>query len=467
MPAVSYVSRRVGARPGARLVAVLALLLGAAGLVLLVWGIVDRPILAALTLLLTITFVALVFLAVTSSGHRRRLAVVGAVVLAVAVVALPIANNVADGDWRSQGLVGLVCLALAVGAARYALVTPPPTLEDALAVRHEPRVVRHPALIVNVKSGGGKAEQFDLLSVCGEHGIDTHVLERGTDLTDLARQVASSGADVIGMAGGDGSLAYVAAVCVERDLPFVCVPAGTRNHFALDLGLDRTDPRQAIAAFVNGEERRIDYATINDRMFLNNVSLGVYAAIVAQDSYRDAKLDTTLQLLPKLVSEGGPWFDLHFDVPDHGHLDQAPLLQVSNNPYVVGADFGRRTRLDTGELGVMTVDPKRVSDLVGLTVLAAAGQAERSSALWVWSTPSFTVESGQASLEAGLDGETVSLETPLRFELVPAGLRVLVPKGTRVGLDEQNLRQTKGTIAGLLSVALGLSDTDGDGVPDD
>lgn len=468
MDAAHYVARRVGSRPGARLVAVFALLSGAAGLVLLAWGILDSPILAAVTLLLATAFLACVFMSVTSSGHRRRLAMVGAVMLAIGTVAVHVVYNVAqDGGWRFRGLLGLACLVVAVVAARYALVIPPPSLDEVLSIGNEARVVHRPVLIINLKSGGGKAEQFDLLSVCREHGIETRVLERGTDLTDLARDVAQSGADAIGMAGGDGSLAYVATVCVERDLPFVCVPAGTRNHFALDLGLDRTDPRQAIAAFVNGEERRIDYATINDRMFLNNVSLGVYAAIVAQDSYRDAKLDTTLQLLPKLFNEGGPWFDLHFDVPEHGHLDQAALLQVSNNPYVVGTDFGRRARLDAGELGVMTVDPKKVSDLVGLTVMAAAGRADRSSTLWVWSTPTFTVESGQATLDAGLDGETVSLETPLRFGLAPAALRVLVPSGTRVGLEEQSLRQQKGTVAGLLSVALGLSDSDGDGVPDD
>ena len=51
------------------------------------------------------------------------------------------------------------------------------------------------------------------------------------------------------MAGGDGSLAAVAAVAIERDMPFVCVPFGTRNHFARDLGLDRDDPLGALAAF--------------------------------------------------------------------------------------------------------------------------------------------------------------------------------------------------------------------------
>jgi diacylglycerol kinase family enzyme len=309
-------------------------------------------------------------------------------------------------------------------------------------------------LIINLKSGGGKAEQFDLVSTCREHGIDTRVLQPGDDLSELARAAVAAGADALGMAGGDGSLAFVAKVAVEHDLPFVCVPAGTRNHFALDIGLDRNDPRQALAAFLSGEERAIDYATVNGRMFLNNVSLGVYAAIVEQDSYRDAKVDTTLQMLPQLVSEGGPWFDLHFDVPDHGRLEEAVIVQVSNNPYAP-SELGRRSRLDTGELGLLTADPKRVSDLVSLSMLAAARRAERSSALWVWSSPTFRVESGQPQQSAGLDGETVSLDTPLDFAIVPRGLRLLVPRGTRVGLEEQNLG-TGGTVSGLLSVALGL-----------
>lgn len=455
MSAAGYVDHRVSGRRGARIVAVSALALGLVGIVLVVWGIFSTPVLALVLVLVVPAFLALVFVALTSSGGRRRAAAAAAAVLAVAIVAVIVGWNLAQDGWHFLGVIGLVCVALATVAARYALVRPPPSLDELLS-SEGPRPVQHPVLIINLKSGGGKAEQHDLVGLCREHGIDTRVLQPGDDLTELARSAVRDGADALGMAGGDGSLAYVARVAVESDLPFVCVPAGTRNHFALDLGLDRNDPRQAIAAFINGYERRIDYATINGRMFLNNVSLGVYAAIVAQDSYRDAKLDTTLQLLPELMNDGGPWFDLHFDVPDHGRLEQAALLQVSNNPYVVGTDFGRRSRLDAGELGVMTVDPKRVADLVGITVLAAAGQAQKASALWVWSSPSFEVTSGQRALDAGLDGETVSLQTPLRFGLVPAGLRVLVPTGTRVGLDEQ--KGSRGTVGNLLSVALGLSD---------
>jgi diacylglycerol kinase family enzyme len=285
------------------------------------------------------------------------------------------------------------------------------------------------------------------------------VLGPGCDLAELARDAAGRGADALGMAGGDGSMACVATVAKEHDIPFVCVPAGTRNHLALDLGLDLNDPRQALAAFLSGEERRIDYATVNGEMFLNNVSLGLYAAMVEQESYRDAKLETAIEMIPKLMEEGGPWFDLHFDVPDQGRLEQAAIVQVSNNPYVLAGEFGRRTRLDSGRLGIVTADAQRLGGVVGMTVLAAARKPEWSSALWNWAATEFLVESGEAELAAGLDGETVTLRTPLQFRIVARGLRVLVPPGTRVGLEEQNLGAS-GTYSGLVEVALGLGGSD-------
>jgi diacylglycerol kinase family enzyme len=458
MSTARFFDQRVGSRSAARLVAVLALVLGAVGVVLLVWGILDHPLLAIVSAVLAVALLALVFMAVTSTGSRRTFAVVGAIGLLVAIAALHIGWNLAEEGFGFHSLLGILALLLAGVAARYALTIPPPSLDVLLTVSDGPRPVERPVLIVNLKSGGGKAEQFELLDLCREHDIDTRVLEPGDDLTDLARDAVRDGADALGMAGGDGSLAYVAAVAAEHDLPFVCVPAGTRNHFALDVGLDRNDPRQALAAFVSGEERRIDFATVNDRMFLNNVSLGVYAAIVAQESYRDAKLDTALQMLPKLVSEGGPWFDLHFDVPEHGRLEQTALLQVSNNPYAPG-EFGRRSNIDSGQLGMVTLDPKRRADMVNLTMLAAARKADRSSALWMWSAPTFRVESGEPEQSAGLDGETVSLRTPLEFESAPGGLRLLVPRGSRLGVDEQKLG-TSGTVGSLMSVALGLSESD-------
>ena len=105
------------------------------------------------------------------------------------------------------------------------------------------------------------------------------------------------------MAGGDGSQALVATVAMRHDVAHVCVPAGTRNHFALDLGLDRNDVVGALDAFTDGVERRVDLASLNERIFVNNASLGVYARIVQSDDYRDAKLTTWKRMLPDMVGQ--------------------------------------------------------------------------------------------------------------------------------------------------------------------
>ena len=131
----------------------------------------------------------------------------------------------------------------------------------------------------------------------------------------------------------------MASIAVEHDLPFVCVTAGTRNHFALDLGLDREDPRGSLYAFRDAIERRIDYATVNGRFFVNNVSLGIYATIVQQEGYREAKVDTTKEQIPTLLGRQERPFDLQFTDPDGSEVDGPYLIQVSNNPYTLGATW--------------------------------------------------------------------------------------------------------------------------------
>ncbi len=166
------------------------------------------------------------------------------------------------------------------------------------------------ALIINLKSGGGKAERFDLAGEARRRGIEPIVLRPGDDLRELAESAIARGAEVVGMAGGDGSQALVATVAARRDVAHVCIPAGTRNHFALDLGLDRDDVVGALDAFTDGVERRIDLACVNDRVFVNNASLGVYAKVVQSDAYRDAKLETWTHMLPELLGAGAEPIDL-------------------------------------------------------------------------------------------------------------------------------------------------------------
>ena len=114
---------------------------------------------------------------------------------------------------------------------------------------------RRPVLFFNPKSGGGKAERFKLADEARARGIEPIELGPPWDLEALVRGAVDRGADALAMAGGDGSQAIVAAVAAEHGLPYACIPAGTRNHFALDLGVDRDDVVGALDAFVDGGER--------------------------------------------------------------------------------------------------------------------------------------------------------------------------------------------------------------------
>lgn len=400
---------------------------------------------------LTVAFVMAALEAVVITGPRRLVFIVAAAVLALGVA---VTYLVLDRPLGAVGVPLLVAVAATLHlrwrSTRIHATLPEPPKGSTV----EGRAV----LVVNPRSGDGTAERIGLVARAEEIGLEVLLLEEGQNPAELARGAAASGAEVLGVAGGDGSLAAVAEVAIEHDLPLVVVPAGTKNHLAQDLGLDRNDPLAALAAFTDGEERRIDLAKVNDRSFLNNVSLGVYGAMVDQDGYRDAKLSTLLEALPAMWLEGGPWFDLRFEVPGHGTVDEAALLQVSNNAYALEGDVFRRSVLDDGCLGMVTVDPDRLRDLVALTALTAAGRPEASSVLWSWTAGELEVSSSQDHVVAGVDGERVELVPPLRFSVQRGVLRVLVPEGTSVGLDEQGGDQR--SHVDLLTAALGLTGPD-------
>ena len=156
------------------------------------------------------------------------------------------------------------------------------------------------------------------------------------------------------MAGGDGSQAVVASVAAELGLPYACIPAGTRNHFALDLGVDRDDVVGALEAFVDGGERTVDLAEVNGRVFVNNVSLGLYAVAVQRDGYRDAKLRTLLDTVPDALGPEGDGLDMHWTGPGGTSHQSGAAVLVSNNKYRLGRALGSgtRPRIDDGLLGI-------------------------------------------------------------------------------------------------------------------
>jgi diacylglycerol kinase family enzyme len=329
-------------------------------------------------------------------------------------------------------------------------------VSNATSYRRRRIQIKSPALIINRWSGDGKAQQVGLAEVARKQGIRVIMLERGDDLIELAHDAISTGADAIGMAGGDGSLGLVAGVAIERNVPFFCIPVGTRNHFALDLGVDRDDPLAALAAVDQGEEITLDYGTVNGRVFLNNVSLGIYAIAVHRAGYREAKLDTMSAVVKEAAEAPDSFPPLRFATPDGKRHERAPLVLISNNPYIFTGppDFGRRRRLDAGRLGVTAVTS--LAEGADITAELLADLPNRHE----WDTGSFRVES-DTTIQAGVDGEALEFSSPLNAVIQPKGLRVLVPRGTEPGYVP--LRDA--FVARLLDLAqLGGEDDDSEGV---
>jgi diacylglycerol kinase family enzyme len=271
---------------------------------------------------------------------------------------------------------------------------------------------RRPVLFVNPRSGGGKAAQAGLVERARERGINALVLAPHDDLAALVDEAVADGADALGVAGGDGSLAVVAAVAQVHGLPFVCVPAGTRNHFALDLGVDRHDLVGALDAFGDhGVERSVDVAEVNDRVFLNNVSLGIYGEAVHEASYRDAKVRTLLETTAEVLGPSRAAPDVSL-VDDLGREHRQPaVVLVSNNPYALDRPVapGTRPRLDGG----------------GLRPPGRARPPPPADPSRVWSATDFSVDA-TVPVHAGIDGEAVELDGPLSFAIRPGALRVRI-----------------------------------------
>jgi diacylglycerol kinase family enzyme len=282
-------------------------------------------------------------------------------------------------------------------------------------------------LLINPNSGGGTARRVGLVEECRARGIEPRVVRPGDDLTALAEAAVAAGADAIGMAGGDGSLALVAGVAARSQVPLVVVPAGTRNHFAMDLGLDRADVVGALDAYGAARERAIDLGDVDGRPFVNNVSLGLYAQIIRTPAYRDAKLETALSALPGLLGPGSAPSDLRFTDPAGTRHTGAHVVQVSNNRYgPTLRTIMSRPRLDSGRLGVITLELPEGPPDAALVAALAGGHPERLPGYRAWESLTFEVDSGD-EVDCGVDGEALRMPPPLRFTIRPGALRIRVP----------------------------------------
>ena len=392
-----------------RLLAVAALLLAPLAIVAAVGYVADDPQDAfGVVLTLSAALIAAAY-GLVRRGILRILALILSGMLALGVVEALLDRRVID----RLTIVGLFWLAIAAACATFSVHVPLPRAQRP----------RRPVLFLNPRSGGGKAERFKLADEARKRGVEPVELGPGDDLPALVQSAIDDGADALAMAGGDGSQAVVAAAAAERGLPFACIPSGTRNHFALDLGVDRDDVVGALDALVEGGERVVDLAEVNGRVFVNNVSLGLYATAVARDGYRDAKLRTILGTLPDVLGPRGRAPDLRWTGPQDAPEDNpsGTVLLISNNRYRLGpvVGSGTRPRIDEGELGIAVVESRPQSRWRRLLPRRPWRQ---------WSAPDFEIESGEP-VPAGIDGESTVLEAPLRFRSRPGALRVRIAPG--------------------------------------
>jgi diacylglycerol kinase family enzyme len=366
---------------------------------------------------------ASVWWALTHKGIVRWLAVVLAALSALVVLIL----------YTSRGLLWVVLVGFALQGVAVAL--------GRAALRRDPGLgpmreydappPRRPYLIMNPRSGGGKVAKFGLKEKAEALGAEVVLLEGPgiVDVGQLARKAVADGADLLGVAGGDGTQALVAGIAAAHDIPLLVISAGTRNHFALDLGLNREDPSTCLDALNDGVELHVDLGLIGDRPFVNNSSFGAYAAIVQSPAYREDKAHTTAEMLPDLlVGHSGPRL-----VTKVGGVtvEGAQAVLVSNNVYGMGdiAGLGRRARLDRGILGVFGVKVSNAAQAAGLLA------GTRSRGLTMTTTTEVVVDADADQIPVGVDGEALLLDTPVRCTVQPNALRVRVPR-SRPGVPD-------------------------------
>ena len=321
----------------------------------------------------------------------------------------------------------------------------------ALAQRRKPHLIaepeakdsfKHPVLIINPHSGSGKAAKIGLAASAEKLGIETVLRKKGEKLGKLAETAVDNGCDHLIIAGGDGSLARVAKVAIKRNVPFSCVPSGTRNHFAMDLGLDRSDPTRALATAFGGVEFRVDVGRIGKRLFLNNVSFGIYADAIAKTGYREHKAESMVEA----ATDSAEHPNAHLSVRDAQDVlhDEIGVLLASNNPYqfIGPPDFAGRARLDTGTLGVVLTDRTDPGN-----------SALTNRQVNQWNTEKLTVDSTKKKIPVGIDGSLHKMHAPVEVHIDHKALRVVLPTGLIKRVISASSAPDEDALAALLGPA--------------
>ena len=290
------------------------------------------------------------------------------------------------------------------------------------------------AVVLNPASGGGGhtdiAGRVTELFAARGLAAEITLAGEGVSVPDVARTAAESGASAVVAAGGDGTVNAVASALVGGQVPLGILPAGTLNHFAKDMGLP-LGLEGAVGVIANGKVKVVDVGEVNGRIFLNNSSIGVYPRIVElRDHYREKGVGKWIAAAwaSLAVLRRRPFLGVRIESPKGVIVQRTPFVFVGNNEYhMSGLQAGSRDSLTGGRLAVYVMKAEGRRRLIRVAWLVLRRGAEEIPELDFISVPEATVETQRRDLQVALDGEVVTMQSPLEYKILQGALRVFAP----------------------------------------
>lgn len=263
-------------------------------------------------------------------------------------------------------------------------------------------------------------------------GVDARIVlvRHGEKIGDAARRALAERPDVIVAGGGDGTMNAVAAALAGKDIAMGVLPLGTLNHFAKDLHIP-LDLDEAVRNIVAGHEARVDVGEVNGRVFVNNSSLGIYPRIV-RDRQQQQRMGrgkwVAFAWSVIAVLRRHSFLSVRLAAGNQERMARTPFVFIGNNEYQMeGFTMGTRACLDAGQLSVYMVRHPRRWGLLRLALRALFGRLRQAKDFEAFCVPQFLVETRHKRMSVAMDGEVSWMDMPLRYQVRPGALRVIVP----------------------------------------
>lgn len=286
------------------------------------------------------------------------------------------------------------------------------------------------AIIYNPSSGSSATSAKELRQLFGPAGKDLILFDISQGLTKIGREINNQNIELVVAAGGDGTVNAVAQLATSASLPMGVLPAGTLNHFAKDLGLPMK-LQEAAKVILAGNFKKIDYCTVNNQVFVNNSSIGLYPAVVHERENLEPKMNKWPAALIAFIKVGIRVSSTHLTFRFDGQQKQfkTPLVFIGNNSYQPDKiGFTNRATLADGNLFIYIVRANKLSALIRQTILIFWGKRFKDKDFVVLTKKDLIISSRQQQLKVAVDGEVLTLQSPLTYKQYRCALTVVVPK---------------------------------------